>query len=216
MERRTLTAFAVALAAVGTVRAQVLVGWNSFEPNDGVSRVDDRTPDTAETGFEGLLGRYVNPLGTATNQGGGVSSSANHDHSGGSFTNRTYGSAFAIPDGDLGESSGIALNTFSGANRYVDVAVSNNSGVAVSIRTVHFDIAQTFGASGGTVRVSHFTTASDLEDAFTGRSLLDVKLDDGDLSGLQGRQHCDRSHTGRGDSNGSGRAFDRMGYAPQH
>jgi hypothetical protein len=61
---------------------------------------------------------------------------------------------------------------------HLDIKVTNNSGVDVTIDYIHLDFRLNFaslsGAPGqGAITVSHLSGASDLQDGFTGRKLYD-------------------------------------------
>ena len=58
------------LGLASIASAEILVGWNVFEPNTSGSRVDDSTPDTAAADITGLIGTQVVP--DQATQGGGL------------------------------------------------------------------------------------------------------------------------------------------------
>jgi hypothetical protein len=72
--KKTMAAVTAALMVAGAVQADVLAGWNYFEPNDNASVVNDTTPDTVATGFPGNIGGNVNSAFAAV--GGGERSDA--------------------------------------------------------------------------------------------------------------------------------------------
>ena len=171
---KLLFLFPVAIIVNASIaRAEILVGWNAFEPNVGGSRVDDATPDTAAAGITGLIGTQVVP--DQATQGGGLDAKADSDFIG----NQTYGLSYAIPEGELGDASGISISTF-GTNLHVDVKVTNNTAAEITVDYIHVDYRLNFAQvitadvewAQGAITVGHLSGASDLEDAFTGRELF--------------------------------------------
>lgn len=151
------------LSVAGVAQADLIVGWNSFATG---SRVANETPEDFATGISGSLGTNVNPGGAS--QGGGLRGDASANFTG----NTTYGSSELIVN--FGADSGVLINTFSNNNRFIDFSFTNNSGVDLTLTGIHFDAGMAFN-NGGTdirqVRVSHFSPVSDLDDAFSNRSL---------------------------------------------
>lgn len=152
------------LSMTGNVQADLVAGWNSFSTG---SRVANEVPEDSATGISGTMGTNVNAGGAS--QGGGLRGDAGANFTG----NTTYGaSPYTIVNS--GADSGVLINTFSNNNRFIDFSVTNNSGVDLTLEGVHFDAAMAFN-NGGTdireVQVSHFTSESDLNDAFSNRDL---------------------------------------------
>lgn len=200
--KKSLSSF-IALATLATMTAplsaEILVGWNVFDPNDNASRVDDATPDTVASGFTGLLGTQVNP---ASIQGGGIKSADVDDN----VENLTYGASYGIPAEDLGDPSGIILNTYSNNNAYCDFAVTNQSGADVTIDYIHIDVGLKFAPTGGTIKVSHFSAFSALADGFNNRALQVIDMP----AGVWGFKEYDVSTAEMGDvilANGETAAF---------
>jgi hypothetical protein len=175
--KKSLSSF-IALATLATMTAplsaEILVGWNVFDPNTVGSRVDDNTPDTVAAGVSGLIGIQVLP--DAATQGGGLESKAAMEF----LDNVSYGLSYPIPEGDKGGDSGIAISTF-GTNMHVDILVTNNTGADLTIDYIHFDYRLNFGQNitpdvewaQGAVQCNHLSGASQLEDGFTGRLLFE-------------------------------------------
>lgn len=161
---KLLVSTSLILFASDLAHADLIVGWNSFNTNG--SRLANQAPQDVANGFSGTLG--TNVRSGAPNQGGGVNATTGGDFTG----NTTYGTAYSIVN--AGSPSGVILNSFSNNNRYIDFSVTNNSGGDLTLEGIHFDARMTFNNNSiedREVKVSHFSSESDLGDAFANRNL---------------------------------------------
>ncbi len=174
--KMTLSALAVlALLTANSAQGQGLVGWTTFDPNNG-NAADDSTPDTVMGNYSALLGVNVNTGGPL--QGGGFEASPTAGVF--AFLGATYGSQVPVPVGDEDPgSSGIVVQTFGGNNntRYIDFEVTNNTGGNVDVESIHFDATWLFGPTSTTLTLSHFSPFSDLVDDFAQRDMWSTPLD---------------------------------------
>jgi hypothetical protein len=167
--RLLLLPFTVLGTALMANSPGVLVGWNTFEPNDGATAVSDTTPDTVAVGFSGAIG-------TAVVSGGRWSAA------GINLNNSTYGSEYGMGK-DVGADSGVRLETGTSSNQRLDIKLTNNSAYTVSINKVHLDAQPIYWGptmpttEAAVIRVSHLSIESDLNDAFTGRNLGELSVD---------------------------------------
>jgi hypothetical protein len=139
------------MGAIEISEAYLLVGWHTFVPAAS-GAFSNEVPDEIVSGIGATLGGNV--------AGGGGFAKQTED--GG----LTYGSIFAggYPVSGWVQPSCAVLATWSPNAARLDFTVTNNTGNAVSIASLHFDMAQWYGDDNATIRLSHLSEASDLAD----------------------------------------------------
>jgi len=146
------------LQKVVPVQSEIIgVGWHTPEDAGSQNAVNDATPDTAFPGVIGLLGALVDP--SNTNEGGGREWLASP-----SGSDSSYGS-LAIPLPLAEESAIVSLRSRRDQDRFLDIAITNNTGSSLAIAKLHFDFRLISDTSGlDSIRVEHLASASDLSD----------------------------------------------------
>lgn len=129
----------------------VLAGWHSF---NGSTSSD--SPDEAVGGISTTLSG-----GTEETVGRNIGDNSSYGNSAYTFT-------------PAADSRGITINTYNTSNKRVDLTITNTTGHSVDVDAIVFDAQLTFNT--GTITVSHLSGSSDLNDAFTGRTLAVVSI----------------------------------------
>lgn len=142
----------------------LLVGWHTFDVSTGTA-IAAESPDFVKSGFSGLMGTSI----SGTTQGGGKGTVENV-HS----TDNTYGDLAAI-DPAPSIVSAVLLNSYNNANKKLDIQVTNNTSADVMLSSIQLDYKLSSGVEAeSTIKVSHLSGSSDLQDAFNGRNLSGV------------------------------------------
>jgi hypothetical protein len=149
----------LALGLASSVSAQgILAGWHTFDGNTSTETASDLFTDV-----------------TATIVGG------NEEATNRNLDNQTYGdSAFTFSA--AAGSTGIGLNTFSNPNKRVVVTVTNGTGADLTVDSIFFDLQAYFGPDSGSMTVSHLSSSSDLNDAFSSRLLGTINITGDDFT----------------------------------
>ena len=151
--------------------ALIAVGWNTIDNADGytssdVNPADDSTPDSQIANFAGVLGTAVT---TVSNNGGGKVVFPSADNNG----DTSYGSKSFLES--VSSTSGVRLDTYSAANSQLDIKMTNNSGLDVTVAGIHFDAKLNFGVEGAEMSIAHLSSASDLLDTNPDGSTLNSR-----------------------------------------
>ena len=166
------------MGAIEISALTALVGWHTWPT--GTVAVASASPDESLSGYTGNIGTTVS--------GGGGGQQTTTAESG----DDTYGTAAAVTGRT--EDSSVLLRASDGGNatiRRLDFQVTNNTGQDIDLESVHihFDYRLLYGtAADTTIRLSHLSPASDLDDVPWGgynlmapKTLTDLLWQDEDI-----------------------------------
>ena len=85
----------------------------------------------------------------------------------------SYGSKSFLES--VSSTSGVRLDTYSAANSQLDIKMTNNSGLDVTVAGIHFDAKLNFGVEGAEMSIAHLSSASDLLDTNPDGSTLNSR-----------------------------------------